>query len=309
MGIVKRFLIVSLIACLMVGIVPTDVFARGESRWALQTGDVLVGWDGSFQKPQATLFHSSDLSLADMETASLSFPSSLELSPSQNTNIALPSISQRVNETAGATDTGFFNANWCYLNTPNHGGGPVVASDPALAHPHASSPMLGSEFLFPYMTPIGDAAVNFKPIFDNSDTASTVSGDDARIKAPNTFTINDAILVPADKISQAINNTGNQTGNQTGPTLPHGAFKPRIDPKSTKEQINNMSELQRMYRNAFVGTTMHTAYKGTVQSPTWISPNIHPQDVTKMKDHFQTNKDALNMTESGTYLTPVFWDI
>ena len=220
--------------------------------------------------------------------------------------MALPDISQQVSQTAETSDTGFFFANWCYLNTPNHGGGPVVASDPTLLRPFGSGKMVGSEYLFPYMTPIADTSVNFKPVINSSDMA--VSTPDINDDSSAPFSISTAALLPS---GQSTNITGNQTGsqvvNQTEPSVQSGARKPRIDPASTPDQIKGMTDLQRMYRNAFVGSTMHTAYQGEVQSPTWISPNAHPGDVTKMKNHFQDNMDALKMTKPGTNLVSVFW--
>lgn len=291
-----------LIACMAVPMLSMSADARAEARWALQSGDVLVGEDWSIQKPQASLFHSATESLADNEQTSLSFPTALGFAPSQDTNMALPHISQAVDETADAVDTGFFNANWCYLNAPNNGGGPVLANDATSAHPFASSKMLGSEFLFPYMTPIQNTRVNFKPVIDGSNMVG-LSGDDQQ------FTLKKAEFVPSNMTNTTGVTMANQTGNQTGPSLPQGPRKPRVDPKSTRDQIKNMTTMKRMYRDAFVGTTMHLASQGPVQSPTWISPNEHPGDVTKMKNHFQTNKDGLNMTAAGTHLTPVFWDL
>lgn len=308
MGIIKSFIVVLIVVYIFAAVIPAGVSARLESRWALQSGDVLTGMDVSVQHPKATLYHNSATTLTDSESAGVSFPTSIDLSPSQGTELALPAISQSVDQTASTSDTGFFFANWCYLNTPNHGGGPIIASDPSLLCPFGSSKMLGSEYLFPSMTPIADSKVNFKPVINRSDMAISTPDINDNSSAP--FTISTAALLPSN---QSTNITGNQTGsqavNQTGPSVQSGARKPRINPASTSEQIQGMTDLQRMYRNAFIGSTMHLASEGTVQSPTRISPNAHPQDVVKMKNHFQDNMDALNMTKPGTSLTPVFWQL
>ncbi len=168
--------------------------------------------------------------------------------------------------------------------------------------------MVGSDMLFPYMTPIADAKVNFKPILDSSDMATTTP--DINNNSATQFTISTAAFLPTNMSTNISSNQTNiQNVNQTGPSIQKGAQKPRINPASTAAEIKNMTDLQRMDRNAFVGTTMYKAYLGDVQSPTWISPNDHPADVTKMKDHLQVNKDALNMTKSSSQLTPVFWDL
>ena len=307
MGIIKSFIVVLLVVYIFIAVIPAGVSARLEARWALQSGDILTGMDVSLQHPQATLYHNSATTLTDSENAAISFPTTIDQSPSQGTELALPEISQVVYQTADTADTGFFNANWCYLNTPNHGGGPIIASDPTLSHPFGSSQMLGSEYLFPYMTPIADTQVNFKPVLNNSDVS--ISTPDINDNSSTPFTVSTAAFLPANQSTNITGNLTGQTTNQTGPSVQSGVRKPRINPGSTADQIKGMTDLQRMYRNAFVGTTMQLVSEGPVQSPTWISPNAHPQDVTKMKNHFQDNMDALNMTKPGTNLVPVFWSL
>lgn len=306
MRLFKAYVMLILTACLLVAVTPLCVSARLEARWALQSGDVLTGMDLSVQHPQATLYHNSATTLTDSESAGVAFPTAIDLSPSQGTELALPEISQVGDQSAETSDTGFFHANWCYLNTPNHGGGPIVASDPSLLCPFGSNKMVGSEYLFPYMTPIADTKVNFKPVIDSSDMAIPAHG----INSSAPFTISTAAFLPDNQSTSIAGNlTGGQAANQSGPSVQSGARKPRINPASTAEQINGMTDLQRMYRNAFIGSTMYLASEGPVQSPTSISPNEHPQDVVKMKNHFQDNMDALNLTKPGTSLTPVFWQL
>jgi hypothetical protein len=278
-----------------------------EARWALQSGDVLMGTDWSVQHPQATLYHNTATTLTDSESAGISFPTSIVLSPSQGTDLALPAISQISDQTAETSDTGYFHANWCFLNSLNNGGGPLDASDPTSTHPYGSSRMIGSDVLFPYMTPIADAQVNFKPIINSSDMATAIP--DMNDQSTTPVKISTAAFLPTNTSENvSTDQTGNQSVNRTG-TSTQQVRKPRIDPASTASEIKNMTDLQRMDRNAFLGTTMYKAYQGNVSSPTWIDPNQHPADVTKMKDHIQTNKDALNMTKSGSKLYTVLWDL
>lgn len=308
MGILKSFIVILTVALLLAAGIPAGVSARMEARWALQTGDVLVGMDWSVQKPQATLYHNAATTLTDSESTGISFPTSIELSPSQDTGLALPAISQAVDQTAQTSDTGFFRANWCFINSPNNGGGPLDASDPTLLHPYASSRMVGSDMLFPYMTPITDAKVNFKPVINSSDMTAPTT--DTNNSSSEPFTISIAAFLPTNTSTNVSSNQiGSPNVNQTGPSMQQGIHKPRINPASTPAEIKNMTDLQRMDRNAFVGTSMFKAYQGDVSSPTWIDPNQHPADVTKMKDHLQVNKDALNMTKSDAKLYPVFWGL
>ena len=122
--------------------------------------------------------------------------------------------------------------------------------------------------------------------------------------------ISTAAFLPTNTSANVSSNqTGIQNVNQTAPTMQQGVRKPRINPASTAPEIKNMTDLQRIDRNAFLGTTMFKAYQGNVSSPTWIDPNQHPADVTKMKDHIQVNKDALNMTKPDSKLYTVLWDL
>jgi hypothetical protein len=308
MGILKSLIVILTIVFLLAAGMPAGVSARMEARWALQSGDVLIGTDLSVQHPQATLYHNTATTLTDSESAGISFPTSIVLSPSQGTDLALPAISQISDQTAETSDTGFFRANWCFLNTPNNGGGPLDASDATSTHPYGSSRMIGSDVIFPYMTPIADAKMNFKPIINSSDMTAAIP--DMNDQSTTPVKISTAAFLPTNTSANVSSNqTGNQSVNQTGPSMQQGVRKPRINPASTAAEIKNMTDLQRMDRNAFVGTTMYKAYQGNVSSPTWISPNENPADVTKMKDHLQTNKDALNMTKDGSKLIPVFWDL
>jgi len=72
-----------------------------------------------------------------------------------------------------------------------------------------------------------------------------------------------------DITSDARPRTNNTTG-ATAQKMPEswGKKKPPVaDPKWDKAQIANSTNMQRMYRNAFVGTTMHNAYEGKTSYP------------------------------------------
>ena len=96
MGILKSLIVILTVALLLAAGMPAGVSARMEARWGLQSGDVLMGTDWSVQHPQATLYHNSATTLTDSESAGISFPTSIVLSPSQGTGLALPAISQIV---------------------------------------------------------------------------------------------------------------------------------------------------------------------------------------------------------------------
>ncbi len=103
--------------------------------------------------------------------------------------------------------------------------------------------------------------------------------------------------------SSESNNTTAE-GNDTTPT-----HHPNVNPKSTKDQIQNMSDLERMNRNAFIGSTMHMAYEGPVQSPTWIDPFGNGRGVFNQINLASILELAHKETLPGKHLAPVFWDL
>jgi hypothetical protein len=184
MGTLRAILIVLSIACLMVCLVSPNVFARGETRWALQVGNVIVGGGGSIEHPEAQLFHQQTLSTTDFEDFNLGFPimgDGLSLGPTSLSgglsadglsgiggsasgnivpfgpvNLAFPDLDQVVDQTVAETSTGFFHANWAYmsdLGSSNLGNSPLGISFTA-AEPFTSGRMIGSGLVWPYMTPL-----------------------------------------------------------------------------------------------------------------------------------------------------------
>jgi len=182
MGILKAVLIVLTIACLTAGLLSVGVSARLEGRWALQVGNVITGDDISIEHPEASLFHQQTLDTTDFEAFNLSWPVSadgLSLGPTDlagglsaaglggiggtaSSNIlpfgpvdlAFPDLNQVVDQTVGETSTGFFHANWAYMNdvgSSNLGNSPLGLSFTAQ---QPFSEMIGSGLVWPYMTPL-----------------------------------------------------------------------------------------------------------------------------------------------------------
>lgn len=103
-----------------------------------------------------------------------------------------------------------------------------------------------------------------------------------------------------------------KSGTGANNTSPRGNTQtrhPRVDPKSTKEQIRNMSDMKRIYRNAFVGSTMHKAYEGPTQYPAWIDPYDKGQGVFNQINMSVILNNSRAMTQAGKHLCPVFWDL
>jgi len=159
MGILKAMLIAISIACLAICIMTAGVSARIEARWALQAGNVIAGEDISIEHPMASLFHQQTATASDLEDTNISFPNDLNLnsqdSPVQGVDLALPSISQNVNQSIDESSTGFFKANWAYVadvSATNCGASPLGLSF-APQNPFNGNGMVGSGLLWPLMIP------------------------------------------------------------------------------------------------------------------------------------------------------------
>ena len=112
----------------------------------------------------------------------------------------------------------------------------------------------------------------------------------------------------------ANNTTSAQGSSANNSTTAQGSTKtpthsPAVNPASTRQQIQNMSDLERMNRNAFIGSTMYMAYEGSVQSPTWIDPFQNGRGVFNQINFTTILNLAHNETLPGAHLTPVFWEL
>ncbi len=349
MGIWKVRITVFFAIMLAAGMMASDASARIEGRWALQTGDITVGEDISIQKPMASVFHQQTTSLSDVEHLNLNFPifsDGVDLGPTTGAaaadgfalsggtanvlpfgpvNLALPSLHQDVTEAARASSTGFFTANWAYmadLAASNLGSEPLGATLGS-GHPLKSPRMMGSEFLWPLMVPLPKAmASTGEMTFDPGSREGGMPVDypigNILDKAPMgqkfkiSFDTNGNNLTAANNTTIQANNTAvqNQTsqgGNASNARKP--TRKPRVDLKANKTQIKDMTLMQRTWRNAFVGTTMHMAYEGPTHSPTWINPYDNGRGVFNAVDKNKCCGIALNKTRAGEHIAPVFWDL
>jgi hypothetical protein len=119
------------------------------------------------------------------------------------------------------------------------------------------------------------------------------------------------ITSPAESANNTTSAQGSSAGNTTAAQEDSSTptHHPMVNPKSTKAEIQNMSDLERMLRNAFVGSTMQMAYEGSVQSPTWIDPYQNGRGVFNQINFNTALSLAHNETLPGTHLTPVFWNL
>jgi hypothetical protein len=139
----RRWAIAALVALAMLSVMtPATAWIGGER--LITIGDMVFGTEFVIQKPSATLFHAENLASADMEALAIAFP----VDASGQT--VSPSIAQTSAQTATASDTGFFKANWCYTAGLNPGNYELVP-DISLWHPMKSPNMVGSGVSWPYM--------------------------------------------------------------------------------------------------------------------------------------------------------------
>jgi hypothetical protein len=334
MGTLKATLIVLFVFALIMVTMAVDVSARLEGRWALQAGNIITGEDFSVQHPMATIFHQQSVSVTDREKLDLSFPlftSDSQLGSTQSpattdgvnvgaggssnilpfgpVDLAFPSIKETVDRTATSSSTGFVKANWAYISdvaSSNLGSAPLGISLDG-GHPFKSNKMVGSEFLWPYMTPISQT-----PITGLEQISNNVKIDKA---------VTEGGLMNSSGGSTPVNVASNLSSNITfmdNGTPPAGNLSahpgweqrmPRVNPRSTKEQIKAMSGLERMYRNAFIGSTMYRAYEGPTQYPAWIDPYDNGRGVFNQIDMKKIIQVALKKTRPGERIAPVFWDL
>ncbi|AFD00931.1 hypothetical protein Mtc_2196 [Methanocella conradii HZ254] len=78
---------------------------------------------------------------------------------------------------------------------------------------------------------------------------------------------------------------------------------------ATTEQINNMSIVERMWRNSHRGGMMGKAYAGDTSAPLWIDPYERPYVMPRIDEHYYCMQSALNMTQPGTQIMPRFWTL
>jgi len=239
-------------------------------------------------------------------------------------NLAFPSINEDVTQTVSSNSVGFFKANWAYMTdmaSGNLGAAPLGVSFTGL-QPFKSTKMLGSNYIWPSMTQVS-AGATLSPTVDthrmklSNDLFNTTGG--MASPAPTNATVlngpsspNATSNITAPELLPTANTTGGTTGvNTSNLALPQGwgLRKPAIDPKSTAAQIKAMPMMDRLYHNAFVGSTMYKAYEGPTQYPEWIDPYDNGKGVFNQISLSTILGVALHETQPGVHLAPVFWSL
>lgn len=115
------------------------------------------------------------------------------------------------------------------------------------------------------------------------------------------------------------NVTGNATGNTTSTGQSHALTTGVSEPQAlnyadynfdaTTGQIDDMTLVERMWRNAHRGGMMGKAYAGDTSAPIWIDPYPRPGDLPMIGEHWYVLQSALNMCVPGTQIMPRFWSL
>jgi hypothetical protein len=302
MGLRKWAITVLVILVILSFVAPCGAWSAGKR--LVTIGDMFWGGEFAKWKTTATLFHNQNQAATDTEALAIAFPNAGVTDILGNPSVATatlggPTIAQTVADTATASDTGFFQANWCYTAAEDPGGY-ALTPDISTWHPVKSSSMVGSGLVWPYMTdatPAGGSTMTFKPTINTTPGASNTdqptvksSPGNASLKGTNVTASNMSSGVSMPSFDQ-----------QRKPSYYKGMKKP---------EIQNLSGMDKMFRNANrKNTNTEKFYNGTVDRPTTILPMEKPVDVIKPADKTKVISDSVNMTQPGTKLRTLFWDL
>ncbi len=334
--ILRKYISLTIMVILAISLMAPTAWSRVEVRKEIRMDGVVYGTDVVIAAPQQTLFHQQTAQALDSEASSLTFPASVELSP--GTDLALPSISQQVDQTYEVRDTGLFTANYCYCPGPNNGNVPLTATYISDLSSIKPGRLIGSAPMYPEMV---NVVPGQRKLSQLAQQANNTSGDNTNksdeikqklsMNSPITV-INDpvnlisyserecptcvgpSITPPTVGVSQGGSSWTSTPGEKNtsenvAPASSQGydLSYEHMNMSADTDVIDNMSVTDRMWRNSHLGGTMWTAYEGDTATPSWIAPFDKPQTVIQMTDHIQVLKDSLNMTEPGTNIKPRFW--
>jgi hypothetical protein len=278
-----------IVAMLLSGTIQVSAWKAAKTKWVI--GDIVYGNEVVLQKPSQTMFHQQTLAESDTEAMAISFPAATttaDLAAIDGNGVA---IAQTADAAILGTDTGFYTANWCFNCFSNNGG--LIIGDVPGVTPVLAGPMIGSGIIWPYMTApdpaMENTAMSFKPFMNSSDVAGNIT------ISPESGMINNT---PANTSSPTVVGNNNSAAWKSNPPLNYKS--------ATKEQIQNTSAMEKMWRNANLKNTIPQSYKGTVDRPTWINPE---SAAIKMTDRNKAISDAKNMTKAGEDVHTLMWDL
>jgi hypothetical protein len=298
---VRVSLAIIMIACMvLLALVPYDASgAAAETRYELIAGEATFGNDVILTGLNQMVFHQMSAAARDSEALSVSFPGALALSPSQGTNIALPSIHQARMGTASASYTGFFQVDIPFYPCCNFGAAPVGVGQFGKPSPVTPAVFPGRALMYPEMVNSGILDPNLT--YENKNINSTMVTLPPGLAAGP---YGEAAAVASVTVGETVANNSS-SGNITPPLL---LSTHRFNFDSSASSINNFSIIERMWRNSHLAHLMDIAYEGESSRPIWMAP-LKPADTLQLTNHFKVLSHSLNMTRPGEYITRAFWDL
>ncbi len=179
-GKLTKYLVIALLAMLVISLTAPVAWSRTEIRKELCTDGVTYGTDIVIAAPQQTLFHQQTAQALDNESSAVTFPDSVALSP--RTNLALPSISQQVDQTSEVQSTGLFAANYCYCPGPNNGNVPMTTSYLTDLQSIKPGKLIGSAPMYPEMV---NTAPGQRKLNELAQQANDISAENASDNSTN----------------------------------------------------------------------------------------------------------------------------
>lgn len=298
---IKASCAIIITACLiLVAIMPCPAWgAAAETRYELVADGVTFGNDLTITGLNESVFHQQTLVAADDEATEISFPCDLEFSPSRGVDMALPSMSQKRNESVSVSNTGFFEANIPFYPCCNSGAAPVGAGQFGKPSPVTPAKFSGSALMYPEM--VNKGILNTNLTYENKNINNTMVTLPPALAASPYGEV--AAVANATVGETAINNSS--FGNITPPLL---LSTQRFNFDSNASQINNYTIVERMWRNSHIFHLMDVAYEGESSRPIWMEP-LKPTESLQRTNHSRVIGYSLNMTRPGEHLIKSYWDL
>lgn len=294
------FVIIIALFLVTMAIVPYPVQgAQAEAKYEAVVDGVTYGNDVILTGLNQSIFHDHVQNASDNESFSLASSGELNFSPSQGTEIALPSISQSTDQTLSESTTGFYYANYPYCPFINNGAAPIGVGQFGKTSPVEAAKFRGRALMYPEM--VNQGILNPNLTFKNNNINSSM------------LTLPPALATEAFAETAAIGNdtigeTPRKNSSLENLTPPMLLSEQRFNLDANSSQINNMSIIERMWRNSHIAHLMHVAFEGEVSRPAWLEP-LKPTEGLQRSNHSKVLSDALNMTMPGKYIKKDFWDI
>ncbi|HTX44505.1 MAG TPA: hypothetical protein VMC61_07210 [Methanocella sp.] len=295
------YLAILIAACIaLLALAPNDASgAAAETRYELIADGLTFGDDLIIAGLNQTVFHQQSAAAGDNEALAITFPGSLDFSPSQGVDIALPAIHQAREDAVSVSSTGFFHANLPFYPCCNFGAAPVGVGQFGKPSPVTDAGFRGNALMYPEMVNQGILTPDLK--YENKNLNNTMvtlppllaSGPYAEVAAVANSTVGET----------AANNSS--LGNVTPPLL---LSEQRFNFDSNASQIDNYNIVERMWRNSHLAHLMDVNYEGEASRPVWMTP-LKPAEALQLTDHFKVLGYALNLTKPGKYLTKAGWDL